>query len=265
MTGVLAPPFDAVAPGYDPAFTDQLLGRWLREAVHERLARAFATGSHVLELGCGTGEDAVLLARRGVRVTATDASGAMLAEAEAKVARAGLTGHVSLARLDLGAPPDAASLGRFDGAFSNFGAVNCVGDRRPLWKALAGAVVPGGQVVLVVMGPLCAWEVGWHLAHARPSTAFRRLRAGAPAHVGAGARTPVWYPSPRRLRGELEPWFAHRETSALGVLLPPSYLASLVARRPRAFDLLRRVERRLARRFPAAWLADHYVSVFGRR
>jgi SAM-dependent methyltransferase len=263
VTAVAA--FDDVAAGYDAAFTDRLLGRWLRDAVRERLAEAFSPGQHVLELGCGTGEDAVWLAGRGVLATATDASPAMLAVAGAKAARAGVADRVSVALLDLQRPTDTPTFGPFDGAFSNFGAVNCVPDRRPLAEALAGWVRPGGRVVLVVMGPLCAWEIAWHLARGRPRSAFRRLRDGAPAHVGGGARVPVWYPSPRRLRAELGPWFRHRETTAVGLLLPPSYLAELVERRPQAFERLRRLERRIGRRFPGPWLADHYVGVFERR
>jgi SAM-dependent methyltransferase len=260
-------PFDAGAARYDAEFTNQLLGRWLRASVRERLAAAFASGSHVLDLGCGTGEDAVWLAGRGVRVTATDASPAMLALAEAKAARSGVADRVSVAPLDLGDPraPDASSFGPFDGILSNFGALNCLDDRRPLAAALAGWVRPGGRVVLVAMGPVCVWEIGWHLARGRPRTAFRRLRNGASAHVGGGASVPVWYPSPGRLRAELEPWFRHRETAALGVLMPPSYLAELVERRPRLFERLGRLERLIAGRFPWPWLADHYVATYERR
>jgi SAM-dependent methyltransferase len=251
--------FDPVAAGYDAAFTDRLLGRWLRDAVRERLA--FSPGDHVLELGCGTGEDAVWLAERGVRVTATDASPAMLAAAEAKAVRGGVGDRVSVAQLDLAAID--TSFGPLDGAFSNFGALNCLADLRPLAQALAGWVRPGARVVLVLMGPVCAWEIVWHLAHWRPRSAFRRLRRGAPAHVGGGATARVWYPSPRRLRAELEPWFRHEETVGMGVLLPPSYLADLVERRPLAFQRLGVLDRLLGSRVP--WVADHYVAVFERR
>jgi SAM-dependent methyltransferase len=249
-------PFDAVAVGYDAAFTDRALGQLLRAAVQERLAVAFPPGSRVLELGCGTGEDAVRLARRGVHVTATDSSAEMLAAAEEKAAAAEVP--VAFARLDLAAPRIEGS---FDGAFSNFGALNCVEDRGPLAEALAGCIERRGRVVLVVMGPVCAWEIGWHLLQGRPRPAFRRLRAGSSAHVGGGARARVWYPSARRLRSELEPWFRHRRTTGLGLLLPPTYLADLVDRRPSLFGRLRRVERRL----PLAWLADHYMAEFERR
>lgn len=250
-----AAPFDAVAAGYDAAFGERLLGRRLRAAVRERLA--FPAGSRVLELGCGTGDDAAWLARRGVCVTATDASSAMLAIAEAKAAEAGV--DVSFAQLDLESLD--WGLGSFDGAFSNFGALNCVEDRRAVARALAACVGAGGRVVLVLMGPVCAWEIGWHLAHGRSRDAFRRLRAGATAHVGGGGRVRVWYPSAGRLRAEFSPWFEHRETTALGLLLPPSYLAGLVERSPGLFTRLGRLERRL----PLPWLADHYVVELQRR
>ncbi|HEX5164835.1 MAG TPA: methyltransferase domain-containing protein, partial [Thermomicrobiales bacterium] len=92
-----AAPFDSVAAGYDDAFTSHQLGHWLREMVWQRMAASFAPGQHVLELGCGTGEDALWLAQRGVHVTATDASPAMLAETRRKVERAGLGEFVTVA------------------------------------------------------------------------------------------------------------------------------------------------------------------------
>jgi SAM-dependent methyltransferase len=254
-----------VAESYDAAFTYTSLGRRVRSAVWERLATVFPQGSRVLELGCGTGEDAVWLASRGVHVTATDASAAMLAVAEEKAARAGVAHHISAAPLDLERAGDAPSFSPFDGAFSNFGALNCLRDRRALAEALSRWVRPGGRVVLVVMGPVCAWEIGWYLAHGRPGKAFRRLRTGIRGHIGAGAMVRVWYPSPGRLRAELEPWFRHRETVAVNVLLPPSYLADLMERQSAAFDRLARLERRIAGRFPSPSLADHYLSEFERR
>jgi SAM-dependent methyltransferase len=295
-------PFDAAAPTYDTTFTATRLGRWLRGLVYERLSTLFAAGDHVLELGCGTGEDAVWLARRGVLVTATDASPGMLAVARAKAEAAGVAERIRFAQLDLratelqnhaamGLPgrgqlsesraqsaenkergskgPQAgdfsAQPSAFDGAFSNFGALNCLPDRRPVADLLAGLVRPGGRVALVVMGPLCPWEIGWHVARGRPGAALRRLRAGAPAHVGQGATVRVWYPTPRRLRAELEQYFEHIETIGVGTLLPPSYMSGVVERWPRPFEALALLERRLAQRGPWAWLNDHYMGVFERR
>ena len=50
------------------------------------LDTAFQPGEQVLELSCGTGEDALHLAEQGVRILATDPSAGML-EVARKVAR----------------------------------------------------------------------------------------------------------------------------------------------------------------------------------
>jgi SAM-dependent methyltransferase len=266
-----AHPFDAVASRYDATFTSRRLGRWLRAAVWRRLERVFRPGDRILELGCGTGEDALWLARRGCRVTATDASGAMLAVAQRKAEAAGLGGLVCFRQLDLRRLPEvlADAAGRpavpYDGALSNFGALNCLADRRPLAARLAEWIRPGGRVALVVMGPCCPWEIAWYLAHGQPRAATRRFRSGDRAALGAGPGVRVWYPSPRRLRAELGPYFRPLGTAAVGCLLPPAGLAHLADRWPRAFERLANLERRYCAGPGWSWLSDHYLATFERR
>ena len=247
--------FDAAAPTYDADFTDRRLGLWLRQQVHHHLP--FRPGQHVLELGCGTGEDALWLTQRGIHVTATDASSAMLNAAGKKLSDVMVRlDHLDLNRLNPDFPGD------FDGVFANFGVVNCVADRLALAAFLAQRVRPNGQVALVVMGPVCPWEIGWHLLHGEIGTAFRRWRSGQPAHAGGGHTLPVWYPSPRRLRVELTPFFRQQHTVGIGTLLPPSYLDHLVERWPYVFNLAA-IADRAASRFTAT-ISDHYLSVFER-
>ncbi len=266
-------PFDTVAAEYDAAFTEHRLGRWLRAAVWDRLEAAFAPGDHVLELGCGTGEDAVYLAQRGVRVHATDGADAMLEIARGKAEIQGVGDRITfeqhdLVSLDPNNPPTPphshTPKQKYDGCFSNFGALNSLPDRRPLAEALARWIRPGGRLVLVVMGPLCPWEWGWYLARGRVRTAFRRFRPGGVAHIGEGATMRVWYPSPRRLRKEFGPYFRPLQTTGIGVLLPPTFARGLVDRRPGFFERLAALDRRAGRVFPGAWLNDHYLTIFER-
>src|SRR5438552_12882828 len=93
--------FDALAPGYDARFTESALGRILRLAVWRWLDRAFPRGARVLELNCGTAEDARHLGGRGVRVLATDASAEMLDLARAKIDGAGLGSSVEVRQVDI--------------------------------------------------------------------------------------------------------------------------------------------------------------------
>lgn len=256
-------PFDAAAAGYDRSFTDTEIGRALRDSVWRRYAGHLGEGSKVLELGCGTGEDALWLARGGHRVTATDVSQAMLDTARSKIEAAGLGDRVRFARLDLAAVDEAPDGGPFDAVVSNFGAVNCVEDRRALGAAIHRWLRPGGVIVLVVMGPVCLWEIGWYLARLRPRTATRRWRDGREAGVGEGRTVRVWYPGPRRLQRELEPWFHTLEIVGIGAVVPPVFARSVVRGRPRLLDRLVRLDERWAG--PLAGVADHYLLAARRR
>lgn len=263
-------PFDAAASGYDAAFTDRPLGRWLRAIVWQRLERNFSAGQQVLELGCGTGEDAVWLARRGILVTATDASTAMLESTRLKAEQAGVGERVITHQLDLASLAHAEAAwtketGGYDGAFSNFGPLNCVEDRRGLADGLAGIVRPGGRVVLVVMGPLCPWEVVWHLLRGKPRAAIRRFRSGKQARVAQDRTLRVWYPSHRRLAREFAPYFKPIEFAGVGLLLPHSEMWRLVERAPHFFSRLAELDRQLAGTFPWRWANDHYLLVLERR
>lgn len=294
MTIVNPTAFDAFAEAYDDDFTRSRLGQLLRPRVWHILARHFSPGQHVLELACGTGEDALWLAQQGIHVLATDGSAEMVRQAKAKAEEQG-RGRVEVKQVSLQEVIEGNSIksgvealaesslivsaeastpvaeigglrspvpGRFDGVFSNFGGLNTIGEWRPLAEALAGLVKPGGKVILVPMGPLCPWEILWYLGHGQPQTALRRFRASAPAKIG-DAVIPIWYPEAGRLRADFAPWFRHLSTESLGLWLPPSYLDYWVDRWPRLFGWLNQFEQKTAR-LSGGW-GDHYVVVFERK
>jgi len=273
--------FDGAAAEYDGIFTGSTLGRWMRERVWVRLDEHFSPGMRILELGCGTGEDAVWLAKRGVRVTATDASQAMLSVARAKAAAAGVGDSIEWQTLDLGrldsaqdniaglathgAAESQTSVLHFDGALSNFGALNCVGDLQSVAELLGNSVRPGGRVVLVVMGPWCPWEIAWYAAHGQFRDALRRLRSGGIDAFVGGRPLHVWYPPVGRLGKVFAPWFRHQGTFGIGALLPPPYLGDLVTRWPRLFRRLNEAEERVSGWWPWNRLNDHYLVEFERK
>lgn len=259
-------PFDAAAADYDRRFTASRLGRRYREVVWAALARSLESGDRLLELGCGTGEDAVWLAGRGIRVVATDASESMLEATRRKAAAAGVGELVTTRRLDVGElHADHRVAGPFDGVLSNFGALNCVPNREPIARALTDLVSNGGRAIVVVMSPLCPWEVVWHLLHADPLAAFRRLRPGTSVPVGDGRSVAVWYPTPRRLRREFSPGFRLHQVTGLGCFLPPPYLEHLEDTAPTLIRRLASLESRWGRAFPFTWLADHFMAEFRRQ
>lgn len=255
--------FDTLAPDYDARFTESTLGRLLRRAVWRWTDRAFAPGDRILELNCGTGEDAVHLAARGVRVLATDGSAAMLDVARAKIGSAGLDRSIELRQVEIERldtlTPDVAN--PLNGALSNFGGLNCVADLPRAARALAALLRPGARVVLCLMGPFVPWEWAWFVAQGQAGKALRRLRASGTQWRGIT----VWYPSLRAVRRAFAPGFTVRRTGGLGVLLPPTYAEAWAQRHPALVGLLDRWERRIEQWPLAPWLGDHYLVELERR
>ncbi|MBI4249772.1 MAG: class I SAM-dependent methyltransferase [Elusimicrobia bacterium] len=260
-----ASPFDAVARDYDRTFTFTTLGRMLRARVWEHLAEHFKAGERVLDLACGTGEDAVWLAQRGVRVAAADASGTMLDIARAKAARAGIAGGIEFRSLRIERLPAYASQQppfSFDGAFSNFGGLNAVEDRTPVFEALFRLLKPGGKLILVVMGPCCPWEIAGNILRLEPRKAFRRWKKSAPAIIG-GRALRVRYPSAAKLQKELSGNFRLIDAQSLGLWLPTTEFRGLAHQWPRLFAFLNRLEKSTAS-ITRGW-GDHSIVIAARK
>jgi SAM-dependent methyltransferase len=223
--------------------------------------KIFEPGSRILDLGCGTGEDAVWLAGQGMRVTAMDISSGMLDVARKKAEAAGLLDRISFTQCDLASLPEEEL---HDGALSNFGPLNCIEDLRPFSSKLAGLLKPGAKACLVIMGPACPWEMLWYLLHLKPGQAFRRFRKGLDAPVGGGRTVKVWYPSPGNFQAQLQPHFRKLELIGMGSLVPPPYLDGLVAKAKGLFHVLARIEDRMGGLFPLNRWNDHYLMVMER-
>src|SRR3984893_19402209 len=110
-TGVItlaaATAFDGVADSYDEVFTHSMIGRAQRRKVWAKLLAAFPRGSRILELNCGTGEDARYLVERGRSVFACDASHSMIqvAKRRSRSAASANLEFLNLANEDLGFMP----------------------------------------------------------------------------------------------------------------------------------------------------------------
>ena len=78
--------FDSVAADYDgPRGNNELIQR-MRVSLWETVLDVVPAGSHLLDLGCGTGIDAIEFARCGYQVAATDWSPQMVGRTRSRAA-----------------------------------------------------------------------------------------------------------------------------------------------------------------------------------
>lgn len=112
-------------------------------------------GMRVLEIGCGTGRNLIVAARRfpQARFTGLDISAEMLATAQRKIDRAGLSERIRLVRGDATAF-DAAVLSAghgFDRVFLSY-TLSMIPDWQRALTMAASALAPGGRLDLVDFG-----------------------------------------------------------------------------------------------------------------
>jgi SAM-dependent methyltransferase len=260
-----AAPFDAIAADYDQVFTYSKIGQAQRFAVWRELQNAFRPGSRVLEVGCGTGVDACFLAGQGVQVIACDSSQEMIRVAERRVGSGAAAGKIELRVLaaeNISTLSDQAPL---DGAFSNFGALNCVENLQPFAADLAPLLKPRATVLLCCLGPFCIWEVFWYLAHGELRKAFRRQsRAGATGRLAPGASIRVHYPPVRLLARTFAPWFRLVSWKGVGISVPPSYVEPWLGRFPKVLQLASRIDHVIESCPGIRILSDHILLQFER-
>ncbi|MDQ3707129.1 MAG: methyltransferase domain-containing protein [Chloroflexota bacterium] len=275
MSEAVAQAFTRYAPYYDAEQHGNAITRWTRARSLQVLRRTFRPGDMVLEIGCGTGEEALYLAARGVEVLATDAAEGMIEVVRAKIAATQASRDSAirviprvLAAREIGRLVAEYGQSSFAGAYSSFGPLNCEPDLRPIASAFAELIQPTGKVVISLLNRYCAWETIWHLAKLQPRVAFRRWGGYAEATVRSEwgeQRIPVYYWTPGAVERLFSPYFVTTRRTALTWALPPPYLERLVKGRPGLFRLLARLELRLAHFWPLNSLGDHVVLEMSRK
>ncbi len=249
--------FDAAAETFDARFLPWQSAEAQRRAVRAALLDAFPSGTHLLEIGGGTGIDAQWLVEHGREVFLTDASPAMVAKARLKL---GNDAAETFAAEHLERLADRGA--RFAGAFSNFAGLNCVTDLAPVGAALARLVEPGGKVILVVFGCHCPGEVLVEGIRGRFANMFRRRHRGpVPAKLG-GRHFSVRYHRRRDMVRALGPWFRLAGSKGVGVFVPPSAAEPWISSWPRLLSLLERIDRLVA--LPLWFFGDHILYTFER-
>jgi len=253
--------FDHVAQKYDKDFTSTHIGKKQRDLVYSYLEKIISKKSmNILEVNCGTGQDAIWLAEKGHLVDATDISSEMIVYATKK-AKAKKIDSIHHSVLDLKEISSFKNTKKYDLIFSNFGGTNCV-DLKELESFLKNAsnlLVKGGKIILVIMPKFCLWESFYFSLKGKFSSVFRRQTNNFVEANVEGVKVKTWYHSPNDVKKISKDFYCNFKLMPVGFFLPPSYLEPFFKKRPQFLEKLNQLELKVKNKELFSKWSDHYL------
>lgn len=259
--------FDSASEEYDFTIGRNFINTWIRRRSIKVLLE-YATRDDVLvEVGCGTGVEALKISREVRAVVATDISPAMIEILEKKLASrlehgtviAGRIGASEILRAKELAPGKAVRV-----AYSFNGALNCEPELGTFVTQLSYLLQQGGYFVCSVRNTICLTEMLSHAAVLQFGRATPRKRQPIMISVG-GMDIPSRYYPPGEFARFFKPRFELKRMVALPGVLPPAYLNDYYLRLRSITSGLERAELALSGRFPLNRFGDQTLFVFRRR
>jgi ubiquinone/menaquinone biosynthesis C-methylase UbiE len=257
------PAFDSIAEEYDAKFTQTKIGRAQRDIVWTYLKNALneKKSLRILELNCGTGEDALWFANKGHTVIATDISEKMLEVTEQKALQNRLDEKIETKKIDLTKIEGSNLNGKFDLIFSNFGGINCVSFRNlyNLPAIFAKSLNPSGRLIMVVMPTFCLWEMLYFTIRLNLLKAFRRSSTKGVKINLNGSEIIVNYYTPILVRKIFEKEFFQAAVKPVGFFIPPSYLEKFFSSKDKTLSFIKKLEACITNWSILSNYSDHFL------
>jgi cyclopropane fatty-acyl-phospholipid synthase-like methyltransferase len=249
--------FDSYAGGYDAHFTHSLIGKGQRAIVHKYLSSLADQTRSVLEVNCGTGEDAVFLSALFEKIMCTDASEEMIKISRDKL---GEIKNVECKTISMQRLKDQIT-GGYHLIFSNFGGINCLSEAevKVFSETCAFLGAKDSEIVMVIMGKKCLWERFYFNYKKDKQNAVRRSgNAGVPTRIMDSVFQTYYY-SPAHIAQLFSKHFKMIGLKPVGFFIPPSYLNAWAEKHPSLFSVLCKMEKVSAAAPFLSDYADHYL------
>jgi 2-polyprenyl-3-methyl-5-hydroxy-6-metoxy-1,4-benzoquinol methylase len=258
----MATSFDKAATNYDATFTHSVIGKLQRNWVYFHVSKKLNSVKKLLEINCGTGEDAIWLAQQNIEVTATDVSKKMIEIGKSK----SNTNNPNFIQVNINAIQSQFLNEKFDLIFSNFGGLNCLSklELTSFFNASQNLLSDKGKLALVIMPKNTLWEQLYFLLKLDFKNAFRRKKEFAVANVD-GEKVITYYYNPKDITTLSNTNFTLLEIKPIGFFVPPSYLESFFKNKPKLISFLNTLEQKITNQSWLSKYADHYLIVLEKK
>jgi ubiquinone/menaquinone biosynthesis C-methylase UbiE len=244
---------------FDKQYSGNVIIQYKRARVREHVLELLPASASILELNCGTGEDALFFAGKGHRVHATDISEGMQEKLKEKILYSSLSENITTELCSFNHLATLNHKGPFDMIFSNFGGLNCTAELDKVLLSFHSLLKPGGTVSLVIIPKFCLWETLLFFK-GQFKTATRRFFSskGRKAHI-EGMNFKCWYYNPGYIIKHLRKYFELVKLEGICTIVPPSYMEGFSEKHPKLYRFLLEKEKTLRTKWPWRAIGDYFI------
>lgn len=256
--------FDSASEEYDYTIRRNYINTWIRERSIRELLKLTKPNDVLLEIGCGTGTEAIEISKRVKGIIATDISQKMLETLTLKVRAKRLDHKISAVKVAASSIENVRSAlpdGMVRVAYSFNGALNCEPDIQKVPTQLAKILASRGFFVCSIRNPICLSEALSHSVALQFAKMAPRKKQPMMVSVG-GMDIPSYYYSPGTFVGFFEPYFRVKKIIGLPAFVPPAYLNDYYVRGGKIRPLIETLDFFLGAHFPFNRFGDQTLFVF---
>jgi len=265
--GEVASAFDSASEEYDVTIGKNFINTLIRQRSLEVLYEIIRPDDILIEIGAGTGAEAIQIARRVSGIFATDISPAMVELLTLKAKARKLQSKIVSLRIpaaDIGGLRDRIPGGKARVVYSFNGALNCEPRFDRFLEGLTEVMQDGGFFVCSIRNTLCLSEVLTYAALLRPAGMRKRKVQPMMVSVGGMDIPSTYYPA-SEFAAKFRDDFKLVMMLGLPALLPPAYLNDYYVKARSVLKSLEGADRALASRFPFNRIGDQTLYVFQKK
>lgn len=242
---------------YDDYDRENATLTWMRQQVMKHVLKYLRPNDKILELNSGTGIDAKFFTEKGFTIHCTDLSEGMVEQMKRKFSSEKYSDKVTIQRCSF-TELDKVGNKKFDFIFSNFGGLNCIPDLKQVTRFFPSLLNKNGRVCLVILPPICPWEI-IQLFRGKFKYAFRRLkRNGTLANV-EGIKFQTYYFSANNVIKALGKDFKLLKLESFALFTPIPQMEKIPKKFPRLARLLNKMDEKFSGIFPFNRIGDHII------
>ena len=256
--------FNSAAEEYDFTISNNYINTWIRERSIQELLRLARPEDILVEIGCGTGAEAVAITRQVSKIIATDISTQMIDLLTTKIRAKGLSKKI------IPFLASASEISKISNVlngqnprivYSFNGALNCEPRLGNFVDGLHSILTDDGYFLCTIRNSLCLSEAISHAAVLQFDRMAPRKKQPIMVSVG-GLDIPSVYYSPSAFAQSFSGKFKLEKLIGLPSLLPPAYLSDYYVKFKRITGILEKFETVLAGHFPLNRLGDQTLYIF---